>query len=112
MHWVMTLKDHATGLTHICALSRKQAHLIAYKLQEIFGFIRYPKIFHTDNGKEFTTKSVLQLIRNLNPNIVTVTGCLRRPRDQGSVKNVNKLVKRILGTNLAERRLAAKIPMD
>jgi hypothetical protein len=79
MRWVMTLKDHATGLTHICALPRKQAHLIAYKLQEIFGFIGYPKIFHTDNGKEFTAKCVLQFLRNLNPNIVTVTGHPRCP---------------------------------
>ena len=68
-------------------------------------FIGYPKKFHADNGKEFTAKCVLQLLRNLNPNILTVTGCLRRPRDQGSVKNVNKLVKRILGSILAERRI-------
>jgi hypothetical protein len=25
MHWVMVIKDHATGLTYICALPRKQA---------------------------------------------------------------------------------------
>ena len=62
MHWVMTLKDQATGLTHICALPRKQANLIAHKLQEIFGLIGYPKIFHTDNGKEFTAKCVLQFL--------------------------------------------------
>ena len=110
MHWVMTLKNHATGLTHICALPRKQAHLIAYKLQEIFGFIGYPKNFHTDNGKEFTAKCVLQFLRNLNPNIVTVTGRPRRPRDQGSVENVNKLIMRILGSILAERRLAGQNP--
>jgi len=42
MRWIMTLKDHATGLTYICALPRKQAHLVAYKLQEIFGVIGYP----------------------------------------------------------------------
>jgi hypothetical protein len=30
---------------------RKRANLIAYKLQEIFGIIGYPNIFHTDNGK-------------------------------------------------------------
>ena len=110
MRWAMTLKDHATGLTHNCALQRKQAHLIAYKLQEIFGFIGYPKKFHTDNGKEFTAKCVLQLLWNLNPNIVTVTDHLRRPRNQESVKNVNKLVERILGTILAERRLASQNP--
>jgi hypothetical protein len=110
MRWLMTLKDHATGLTYICALPRKQAHLVAYKLQEIFGIIGYPKIFHTDNGKEFTAVYVLELLRHLNPNIMTVTGRPRRPRDQGSVENVNKLVKRVLGTVLAERRLAGQNP--
>ena len=106
MRWVLTLKDHATGLTYLCALPRKRPHLVAYKLQEIFGAIGYPKIFHTDNGKEFTAKSILKFLRHLNPNILSVTGRPRRPRDQGSVENMNKLVKRVLGSVLAERRLA------
>ena len=110
MRWIMTLKDHATGLTYICALPRKHAHLVAYKLQEIFGVIGYPKIFHTDNGKEFTAKCVLEFLRNLNPNILAVTGRPRRPRDQGSVENVNKLVKRVLQTVLSERRLEGQNP--
>jgi len=82
MRWVLTLKDHATGLTYLCALPRKRPHLVAYKLQEIFGAIGYPKIFHTDNGKEFTAKSILQFLRQMNPNILSVTGRPRRPRDQ------------------------------
>jgi transposase InsO family protein len=106
----MTLKDHATRLTFVCALPRKQAPLVAYKLQEIFGVIGYPKIFHTDNGKEFTARCVLELLRHLNPNIISVTSRPRRPRDQGSVENVNKLVKRVLGTVLAEQRMAGQNP--
>ena len=51
MRWVMTIKDHSTGLTYLCALPRKRPHLIVYKLQEIFEIIGYPKIFHTDNGE-------------------------------------------------------------
>ena len=91
MRWIMTLKDHATRLTYICALPRKHAHLVAYKLQEIFSVLGYPKIFHTDNGKEFTAKCVLEFLCHLNPNMLAVTGRPRRPRDQGSVENVNKL---------------------
>jgi hypothetical protein len=64
----MTIKDHATGLTYLCALPRKRPHLVAYKLREIFGIIGYPKIFHTDNGKEFfTTKVVLKAPPEMNP---------------------------------------------
>ncbi len=93
MCWVMTLKDHATGLIHICALPRKRPDLIAYKLQEIFGLIGYPRIFHTENGKEFTAKLILQFLWQLNPNILAVTGQPRRPQDQGSVENANATVR-------------------
>jgi hypothetical protein len=89
MRWAMTLKDHANGLTYICALPRKQAHLIVYRLQDIFGLIGYPKNFHTDDGKEFTAKCVIELLHHLNPNIMSVTGRPLHPRDQGSVENVN-----------------------
>ena len=106
----MTLKDHATGLIHICALPRKRPDLIAYKLQETFGVIGYPKIFHTDNGKEFTAKLILQFLRQLNPNIVAVTGRPRRPQDQGSVENANATLKRVLSSVLTERRLAGENP--
>ena len=77
MRWVMTIKDHATGLTYLCALPRKRPDLVAYKLQEIFGAIGYPKIFHTNNGKEFTAKSILKFLRHSNPSVLLVTG---RPR--------------------------------
>ena len=108
MHWVMTLKDHATGLIHISALPRKRPNLVAYKLQEIFGLIGYPKIFHTDNGKEFTANIILWLLCQLTPNIVAVTGQPRHPHDQGSVENVNALVKRVLGSVLMEYCLAGQ----
>jgi transposase InsO family protein len=81
----------------MCA-AKEAANLIAYKLQEIFGIIGYPKIFHTDNGKGFTAKVVLEFLWDLNPNILTVTGRPRCPSDQGSVENMNKFVKRTLGT--------------
>jgi hypothetical protein len=103
MGWILTLKDHATALVYLCALPRKRANLIAYKLQEIFGIIGYPMIFHTDNGKEFTAKVVLEFLHDLNPNILMVTGRPRCPSDQGSVENMNKFVKTSLmetSTNL------------
>ncbi len=110
MRWIMTVKDHATGFTYICALPCKRPSLVAYRLQDIFGVIGYPTIFHTDNGKEFTAKVILQFLRQLNPNILTVTGHPRRPNDQGSVESMNKLVKRVLNSVLAERRAGGENP--
>jgi hypothetical protein len=89
MRWILTFKDHVTALVYLCALPRKRANLIAYKLQEIVGIIGYPMIFHTDNGKKFSTKVVLELLWDLNPNILTVTGRPRCPSDQGYVENMN-----------------------
>ncbi len=62
MYWVLVIKDHATGLVYLCALSRKHPHCDAYKLQEILGIIGFPKIFHTDYGKEFTAIVVLKFL--------------------------------------------------
>jgi transposase InsO family protein len=110
MRWVLTIKDHVTRLMYLCALPRKRPDLIAYKLQEIFGLIGYPKIFHTDNGKEFTAKSILKFLRHLNPNVLTVTGRPKRPRDQGSIENMNTFVKRVLAMVLSERSEAGENP--
>ena len=50
MRWILVVMDHATGFIYLCALPRKRANLVAYKLQEIVGVIGYPKIMHSDNG--------------------------------------------------------------
>ncbi len=84
------IKDHAIGLFYLCALPRKHPNLVAYKLQKIFGIIGFPKIFHIDNGKEFTTKVVLKFLCRMNPNIISVTGRPRHPSDQGLVEGMNE----------------------
>jgi transposase InsO family protein len=89
MWWIITVKDHATGLVYVVCIPRKRVSFVAHKLEKLFGFIGYPYIFHTDNGKEFTTKLILQLLRNNNSNNLSVTGRPCVPRDQGSVENMN-----------------------
>ncbi len=77
MHWIMAVKDHATGFVFLlCSLPRKRADFIAYKLQEFFGVIGYPIIFHTDNGKEFIAKVILCLSQSL---VVLAIQTIRAP---------------------------------
>ena len=45
--WIMTVKDHSTGLIYLAALPRKMAKYVAAELEKIFGFVGYPTIFHT-----------------------------------------------------------------
>ena len=110
MQWIVTIKDHSTGVTHVSAIPLKKARFVAHRLQEVFGMIGYPSIFHTDNGKEFTARRILNFLRSINPSIITVTGRPRQPSDQGSVESMNRLVKRIVGSELAERRAAGENP--
>ncbi len=46
-HWIMTIKDHSTGLVYLAALPRKTGMFVANKLEKYFGFVGYPHIFHT-----------------------------------------------------------------
>lgn len=110
MRWIVTVKDHSTGFTHVSAIPRKTARFVAHRLQEVFGLIGYPSIFHTDNGKEFTAHAILRFLRRINPNIITVTGRPRKPSDQGSVERMNRLVKRVIASELAERRMSGENP--
>jgi hypothetical protein len=45
--WIMTVKDHSTGLIYLAALPRKMAKYVATELEKFFGFVEYPTIFHT-----------------------------------------------------------------
>jgi hypothetical protein len=83
---------------------------VAYKLQEIFGVIGFPKIFHTNNGKEFTAKVVIKILCKMNPDILMVTGSPRCPQDQGSVEKMNRFVKRNIGSLLSERWMLGDNP--
>jgi hypothetical protein len=47
MRWIMTVKDHSTGLIYLVALPRKMANYVAAELENYFGFVGYPNIFHT-----------------------------------------------------------------
>ena len=60
-----------------------------------------PTIF---NGKKIMVKVVIDMIKKINPSILTVTGHPRTPRDQGSIERANKTVKRMLSDLCAKRR--------
>ena len=63
-----------------------------------------------ERNLEFVGKEILKCLRHLNPNILTVTGRPRVPRDQGSVESMNKTVKRVMQAELAERRMLGDNP--
>ena len=108
--WIMTLKDHSTSLTCLMSIPRKKAKCGAHELDHIFGLIGYPHIFITDNGKDFIAMMILQLHKELNPNIIAVHGRPLTPRHRGSVESVNNLVKLVLTMIESEVRISGMKP--
>jgi len=88
------LKDHVTGITYIKPIPRNKAKYLACELDHIFGLIGYSTSFHTDNGKAFVAKAVIQIIKKNNPKMHTTWSCA--PCDQDSVESMNKLSKSVL----------------
>ncbi len=37
--WIMTVKDHSTGLVYLCALPRKKADFVAAELEKFFDLV-------------------------------------------------------------------------
>ena len=106
MKWINCCRDHYTGLTVVRAIPRKRPKYVAHVLEELWSIIGYPKIYHSDNGNEFTSKEIISLVKSLNPNILTVTGRPRRPSDQGAVERVNAVVERKIQALTDEMRYA------
>lgn len=109
MRWLCVLKDHHAKLCAMDAIPRKRPKYVAVVLGWMFGLLGYPSIFHTDNGNEFTAKQIMRLLKEMNPNITSVTGRPRCPNDQGSVENMNKMVKRVI-SNIEQERQRGKEP--
>jgi hypothetical protein len=51
MQYVVVCKDHFTGFMAAARIPRKRASYVAYVLTDIFGHFGFPRILHTDNGK-------------------------------------------------------------
>jgi len=96
MKWIIALKDHFTKIVYLIPSPSKEAHIVAAELNHICGFMGYPLVYHTDNGGEVSGKDVVEVMRALNPTVLTVTGRPRTPSDQGSVERSNRTSKAIL----------------
>lgn len=83
----MTLKDDVASLTYLVSIPKKKVKHVAHKHDRIFGLIGYLNIFHTDD-EEYTANTILQLLKDVNPNAVTVTGRSHIPCDQGLVESI------------------------
>ena len=89
--WVLHVVDHYTKFSWLFALKRKQTEEVAGALTNLFWMFGFPSVLHSDNGKEFKSKTMSELCGKHN--IKQVHGAPRTPSTQGLVERNNRTVK-------------------
>lgn len=95
--FIMVYQDHLTKFVILRALQTKRAEEVAYNLVDIFTLFGAPCILHSDNGREFVNKVILELTE-LWPELKLVHGKPRHSQSQGSVERANQDIENMLAT--------------
>jgi hypothetical protein len=106
MRWLANLKDRFTQLKHLFPVPNKEPKFVASGLCHIFGLLGYPLVHQSGNGNEVSAQEIIDMLHDMDPKTVTVTGRPRTPREQGSVERDNATVKRAIAKMVAERKRA------
>ena len=93
--------DHFSKYSWMFALKNKQTKEVAVTLTNLFWLFGFPSILHSDNGKEFKSKTMSELCRKHQ--IKQVHGAPRTPSTQGLVERNNRTVKENILNILKER---------
>ena len=100
-NWALHIVDHFSKYSWMFALKRKQTEEVAVTLANLFWLFGFPSILHSDNGKEFKSKTMSELCRKHK--IKQVHGAPRTPSTQGLVERSNRTVKENILNILKER---------
>jgi hypothetical protein len=110
MRYIVVMKDHFSGFVMADCIPRKHANFVAHVINHFLSIVGYPSIFHTDNGKEFTAKCILDLLCFRSPHFTMVTGGPQTPSDQGLVECANCTFKAMLYAFERQQRLRGETP--
>ena len=95
--------DHWTKFNFAFPLQSKEAEFVAEIFRTyIFPYFGIPKIFHTDNGREFFANSIIEnLIESWQSDIQIIHGRPRHPQTQGVIKRAHRTLEQKLATQIS-----------
>ena len=94
--FILNYQDCFSKFVVLRPLRSKTADEVAQCLVHIFCEHGPPHILHTDNGAEFSNKTLLAILHRLWSSTRIVHGRPRHPEDQGSVERANADFKNLL----------------
>ena len=94
--WILHAIDHWMKFNFAFPLQSKEADsVVAIFLTYIFPYFGIPKIFHTDNGREFANSIIENLIESLQNDIQIIHGWPHHPQTQGVIDRVHRILVQI-----------------
>ena len=93
--WICHARDHFTKFSWTSPLKSKRPSEVAKTLYNIFIVFGAPLILQTDNGTEFTSSIIAELM-SLWPLTKIIRGRPRHPQSQGAVERANAILKKKL----------------
>lgn len=100
--WIMHAIDHWSKFNFAFPLQSKEAESVAAIFKTyIFPYFGIPKIFHTDNGREFANNIIENLIKSWQSDIQIIHGRPRHPQTQGVVERAHRTLEQKLATQIS-----------
>ena len=98
--------DHWFKFHVLFALQRKSSKEVAWNLAtKVFAYLGLPKILQSDNGREFASTLMAELVKKNWPGEITiVNGRPRHPQSQGLVERGNVKVEEMIACHLHESK--------
>ena len=75
----------------------------------IFPYFGVPKIFQSDNGKEFVNTVIEKLLHTWSPDIQIIQGRPRHPQSQGVIERAHRTLEQKLATQFESTRQWSKL---
>jgi len=86
--------DHYTKFHIIYPLKTKTAQEVAFSLEErVLAYMGTPRIFHSDNGREFVNQVLRALFEKWGGDTIFVNGRPRHSQSQGLVERGNRTIE-------------------
>ena len=97
--------DHWSKFHVLFALQRKIGTEVAWNLAtKVFAYLGLPKVLQSDNGREFTSTLINELVKNWPGYTTIVNGRPRHPQSQGLVERGNSKVEEMLACHFHENK--------
>ncbi|CAM1321719.1 Uncharacterised protein r2_g3019 [Pycnogonum litorale] len=95
--YICHVMDHFSKFHVLFPLETKSANEVATMFeQRVLAYLGAPRIFHSDNGREFVNQVMVSLMKIWKSDIVFVHGRPRHSQSQGLIERGNRVVEDML----------------